>query len=85
MLYTAACGLRPRRDKKMKRGAKARNRKASAGGPTKKLPIKPLPPTSDAARDEGPRLLPLGPMPERTGLEHYLALADLALSQKKKN
>ena len=84
MLYTAACVLRTSRGKKkMKRSAKGR--KASAIGSTRKLPIKPLPPTSDAARDEGPRLLPLGPMPERTGLEHYLALADLALSQKKKS
>jgi hypothetical protein len=67
----------------MKREAKARSSK-SASAQGKKVRIKPLPPTSEAARDEGPRLLPLGPMPERTGLEHYLALADLALAQKKK-
>ena len=42
-----------------------------------------LPPTSEAARDEGPRLLPLSDKPkEPSRLEHYLDLADAALEVK---
>ena len=45
-----------------------------------------LPPTDDAARDEGPRLIPLGDRTrEPSRLEHYLDLADRALSLKKRN
>jgi hypothetical protein len=47
-------------------------------GPTRK--VKRLPPTAPAARDEGPRLLPLGDrVSEPSKLEHYLDLADAAL------
>jgi hypothetical protein len=43
-----------------------------------------LPPSDDAARDEGPRLIPLGDRArEPSRLEHYLDLADRALSLKK--
>jgi hypothetical protein len=46
--------------------------------------VKRLPPTADAARDEGPRLIPLGDrMSEPSRLEHYLELADTALGLKK--
>ena len=42
-----------------------------------------LPPTSEAARDEGPRLLPLSDRAkEPSRLEHYLDLADAALEAK---
>lgn len=42
-----------------------------------------LPPTSEAARDEGPRLLPLSDRSkEPSRLEHYLDLADAALDVK---
>jgi hypothetical protein len=45
-----------------------------------------LPPTDDAARDEGPRLIPLGDRTrEPSRLEHYLDLADRALSLKKRD
>ncbi len=45
-----------------------------------------LPPTDDAARDEGPRLIPLGDRTrEGSRLEHYLDLADRALSLKKRD
>ena len=45
-----------------------------------------LPPTDDAARDEGPRLIPLGDRTrEPSRLEHYLDLADTALSLKKRD
>jgi hypothetical protein len=45
-----------------------------------------LPPTDDAARDEGPRLIPLGDRArEPSRLEHYLDLADRALSLKKRD
>jgi hypothetical protein len=66
----------------MKPGSGRRNRRTSAS--KSKPRIKPLPPTAAEARDEGPRLIPLGPVRESTGLEHYLALADVALGLKKK-
>jgi len=45
-----------------------------------------LPSTDDAARDEGPRLIPLGERTrEPSRLEHYLDLADRALSLKKRD
>jgi len=45
-----------------------------------------LPPTDDAARDEGPRLIPLGDRTrEPSRLEHYLDLADRALGLKKRD
>jgi hypothetical protein len=45
-----------------------------------------LPPSDDAARDEGPRLIPLGDRTrEPSRLEHYLDLADRALSLKKRD
>jgi hypothetical protein len=45
-----------------------------------------LPPTADEARDEGPRLIPLGERArEPSRLEHYLDLADRALSLKKRD
>ncbi len=46
--------------------------------------ISRLPPSSEAARDEGPRLIPLedrGKDPSR--VEHYLDLADTALGMKR--
>ncbi|HXM93654.1 MAG TPA: hypothetical protein VOA64_05270 [Candidatus Dormibacteraeota bacterium] len=49
--------------------------------------VQRLPPSADAARDEGPRLLPLGDATshEPSRLEHYLDLADLALGTEKNN
>ena len=48
--------------------------------------VKKLPSTAPAARDEGPRLLPLGDAPkEPSRLEHYLDLADAALGAKNKS
>jgi len=45
--------------------------------------VKRLPPTAPSARDEGPRLLPLGErVSEPSKLEHYLDLADAALGVK---
>jgi hypothetical protein len=55
----------------------------SSGGRKKKAPsrrVKRLPPTAPSARDEGPRLLPLGDrVSEPSKLDHYLDLADAAL------
>ena len=49
----------------------------------KKAKVERLPPTSEAARDEGPRLLPLNDRArEPSRLEHYLDLADAALETK---
>ena len=36
-----------------------------------------------AARDEGPRLIPLGPKKEQTPFQHYLEMADAVLTPKK--
>ena len=61
--------LRPRIDKK-----RARKR------------VELLPPSDDAARDEGPRLIPLEDRSrEPSRLEHYLDLADRALSLKRRD
>lgn len=46
--------------------------------------IRPIPPNEPAARDEGPRLIPLDDrMKEPSRLEHYLDLADTALGLKR--
>jgi hypothetical protein len=45
--------------------------------------VERIPPTEDAARDEGPRLIPLNDhSKEPSRLEHYLDLADTALGVK---
>ena len=45
--------------------------------------LKPIPPTEEIARDEGPRLIPLSEhSKEPSRLEHYLELADTALGLK---
>jgi hypothetical protein len=44
--------------------------------------VRLIPPSSEAARDEGPRLIPLDDAPQvqdPSRLEHYLDLADVAL------
>ena len=53
--------------------------------PARRPRLKPLPPNAPAARDEGPRLLPLAPGRDQTGLEHFLRLADIALGRKKRD
>ena len=59
------------------------NLKKSRKTPLKKSKLERLPPTSEAARDEGPRLLPLSDRTkEPSPLEHYLDLADAALEIK---
>ena len=46
--------------------------------------LKPIPPEESAARDEGPRLIPLDDRSkEPSRLEHYLELADTALGLKR--
>lgn len=48
--------------------------------------VERLPPTAEAARDEGPRLLPLEDrVSEPSRLEHYLDLADVALGLRGQN
>ena len=50
-----------------------------------KKSVELLPPSDEAARDEGPRLIPLGDRArEPSRLEHYLDLADRALTLKKR-
>lgn len=54
------------------------------GRKTDRRTIKPIPPTEPAARDEGPRLIPLEEhSKEPSRLEHYLDLADTALGLKR--
>jgi hypothetical protein len=51
-----------------------------------KTQVQRIPPTSEAARDEGPRLIPLveaDRSKEPSRLEHYLELADRALGMKR--
>jgi hypothetical protein len=43
--------------------------------------VKLIPPSSKEARDEGPRLIPLGRMPEEPRVQRYLELADKALNK----
>ena len=46
--------------------------------------LRPISPTEPAARDEGPRLIPLDDRSrEPSRLEHYLELADTALGRKR--
>lgn len=50
----------------------------------KKQKLKAIPPSSEFARDEGPRLIPLDEhSKEPSRLEHYLELADTALGLKR--
>lgn len=52
-------------------------------GKSRQTKVKRIPPTAESARDEGPRLLPLGDrVSEPSKLEHYLDLADAALGLK---
>jgi hypothetical protein len=47
--------------------------------------MKAIPPTAPAARDEGPRLIPLTPEKRHSSsVEHYVGLADVALRRRKK-
>ena len=55
-------------------------------GKVKPRKVERLPPTAAAARDEGPRLIPLEDrISEPSRLEHYLDLADAALGVKRQN
>jgi hypothetical protein len=57
---------------------KVRKRKSTAPK------LKRIPSTAEAARDEGPRLIPLGEQSkEPSRLEHYLELADTALGLRR--
>jgi hypothetical protein len=44
--------------------------------------VKLIPPSSKEARDEGPRLIPLGSIPEEPRVQRYLELADKALKKE---
>ena len=58
----------------------------SKSGKVKPRKIERLPPTAAAARDEGPRLIPLEDrISEPSRLEHYLDLADAALGLRRQN
>lgn len=61
-----------------KRAQSRRKARVEAKGTT----VRKVSPEQPAARDEGPRLIPLGPAKEAglTRMEHYLNLADNALS-----
>ncbi len=62
---------------------KPRKVRVVTGRATNATSVQRIPPTADAARDEGPRLLPLvDRSKEPSRLEHYLDLADTALGKK---
>jgi hypothetical protein len=62
------------------------NPRSGLGRKRMKKRVELLPPSDDAARDEGPRLIPLGERTrEPSRLEHYLDLADTALNLKKRD
>jgi hypothetical protein len=64
--------------KKVRKGPATKPRTAT------KDSLQRLPPSSEAARDEGPRLIPLvDRSKEPSRLEHYLELADRALGLKR--
>jgi hypothetical protein len=65
--------MKGRRPKRTKQGSSLASTK-----------LERLPPTAPAARDEGPRLIPLDERSkEPSRLEHYLELADTALGLKR--
>jgi hypothetical protein len=64
-------------------GAKPEITKKRRSGAKKAKLLRPIPPDQPAARDEGPRLIPLVVSKEPSGLEHYLDLADTALGGKR--
>lgn len=47
-----------------------------------KSAVKKYDPHQPQARDEGPRLIPLGPVKPEYPFQHYLDLADVALNEK---
>ena len=49
----------------------------------KQAKVTRLTPEKAAARDEGPRLIPLGKQKEQPPFQHYLELADAVLAPKK--
>jgi hypothetical protein len=64
-------------------GARAKITKRRRSGAKKAKLLRPIPPDQPAARDEGPRLIPLVVSKEPSRLEHYLDLADTALGGKR--
>jgi hypothetical protein len=66
----------------LKRKKRKLSRKGRSAKPNTQVQL--IPPTSEAARDEGPRLIPLAERSkEPSRLEHYLELADRALGMKR--
>lgn len=63
------------------RGRKPKSgRKAKSGQKAKKSHITKLKPSQAAARDEGPRLIPLRKPLDPPKIDHWVELADKALS-----
>jgi hypothetical protein len=61
-----------------------RTKQTKQGSSPASTKLERLPPTAPAARDEGPRLIPLDERSkEPSRLEHYLELADTALGLKR--
>lgn len=59
-----------------------RKRRGSKSAEPRRSGLERLPPSEPAARDEGPRLIPLEEkVKEPSRLDHYLELADFALGQ----
>jgi hypothetical protein len=61
-----------------------KRRKRQVSFAKRKREVQLIPPTAEAARDEGPRLIPLDDKAkEASRLSHYLDLADTALGFKR--
>ena len=66
--------------KRKKPGKMRLGNRSTAKSRAAKTKVQRIPPTADAARDEGPRLIPLvDRSKDPSRLEHYLDLADTAL------
>lgn len=66
------------------KGKKQRKRSVKSRATKATTKVQRIPPTAEAARDEGPRLIPLADRSkEPSRLEHYLELADRALGAKR--
>jgi hypothetical protein len=63
------------------RGQKRKRQNTSKTG---KKAVKKYAPQQPQARDEGPRLIPLGTSTAEHPFQHYLDLADVALNNNKK-
>jgi len=61
-----------------------KHKRQDASKQSSKKSVKKYDPQQPQARDEGPRLIPLGSSKSEHPFQHYLDLADVALNNRKK-